>query len=106
MGTGPGLTPRSIGSRSGAENVTVTTAQLPAHAHAPRAGAFADEGSPAGNLWGGKRCVDQYSTDTPTVAMSGAAINNTGGNQSHNNMPPYIAVKYIIALVGIYPSRN
>ena len=34
------------------------------------------------------------------------SIDPAGGNQAHNNMQPYLAMNYIIALVGIFPSRN
>jgi microcystin-dependent protein len=39
-------------------------------------------------------------------SMSPSSIEPTGGNQAHNNMQPYLVLNYIIALVGVFPSRN
>jgi microcystin-dependent protein len=38
--------------------------------------------------------------------LSGAAVGAPGGSQGHNNMQPYLTVNFVIALVGIFPSRN
>ena len=106
IGQGTGLSNRPmIGDKSGAEGVALSSAQLPVHTHVPIAGEFVDEGSPLGNTWGGKRCIDQFSTQSPDVPMYSNAIDISGDGQSHNNMPPFIAVHYIIALQGLYPSR-
>jgi len=53
-----------------------------------------------------------YSTQTPNSAMHADSImisgstENTGGDQSHNNMPPYLTVNCSVALVGAFPSRS
>jgi microcystin-dependent protein len=41
-----------------------------------------------------------------TVAMAPQAIQVTGGNQPHDNMAPFLAVSFIIALEGIFPTQN
>ena len=41
-----------------------------------------------------------------TQDNSGITVSNTGGGQSHNNMPPFLSMRYIIATVGLFPSRN
>ena len=47
-----------------------------------------------------------YATTTTPVAMHAQAVNPAGGGQPHNNLQPYLALNYLIALQGIYPSRN
>jgi microcystin-dependent protein len=47
-----------------------------------------------------------YAAAATNVAMNPAAVQPSGGNIAHNNMPPYLAVYFVIALQGIYPSRN
>jgi len=34
------------------------------------------------------------------------SIGNSGGNQAHSNIMPYLAITFIIALSGVFPSRN
>ncbi len=111
-GTGPGLTPRSLGRRGGVEAVTLTDAQMPTHVHnvanLRASGNPADTSDPAGNSLG---LADVYSLVTPDVALNADSVSAdpntgaTGGDQSHSNMPPFLAVNFIIALVGVFPSR-
>ncbi len=107
QGSGPGLSPRSIGSRSGQEAVTLTVNQLTSHTHQAKVGGGeADAVSPGGNVWGEKELTKIYKTGNASVNMNAAAISNTGGSQSHGNMAPYQGINYIIALTGVFPSRN
>jgi microcystin-dependent protein len=105
-GHGPGLSDRRLGSKSGQERVPLTVNQIPGHSHTQ----FGDAGgtaanSPGGNLPGAGRIV-MYSENRRPVAMSANMITATGGSQSHTNMQPYLCVNFIMALVGIYPSRH
>jgi microcystin-dependent protein len=109
-GSGPGLTPRSLGESGGAENVTLQTTQLPAHTHA-MLGDSSGGGlpSPSGNTWGKKAArspTPLYQSGAPAAAMSQGALTTTGGSQPHNNLSPYTTLNFIICLQGIYPSRN
>ena len=112
--SGPGLTNRPLGSRSGTETNTLTTNQLPSHNHTATMRAESAPGStgnPTGNLLGVVTTgANIYAPPVPAteVSMSSDSIvvNNTGGNQSVNNMQPFTAVNYIIALQGTFPSRN
>jgi microcystin-dependent protein len=63
---------------------------------------------PANTVWAadGSRGVNLYATSTSTVAMSAQAVQLAGGNQPHNNVQPCLAVTFIIALQGIYPTRG
>jgi microcystin-dependent protein len=47
-----------------------------------------------------------YQTPGTVVNMAPEMIGSAGGSQAHENMQPYLAINFIIALVGIYPSRS
>jgi microcystin-dependent protein len=113
-GRGPGLTARRLGQRGGVENVTLTEAQMPSHNHAVIA-----DSTPGGFGGGGANTPDPVNHSLASTSASGqfyasgstnvVAMNpltNTGGGQSHNNLQPLIAINYIIALQGLYPSRS
>jgi microcystin-dependent protein len=88
----------------GLEAVTLSTPQLPVHTHAATASnPPGTSTSPAGAVWSGSS-KPAYSTATPTAAMSGAALAQAGGNQPHENMPPFLVINFIISCFGIYPS--
>jgi microcystin-dependent protein len=110
FGQGVGLTHHELGERGGTETVALTEAQLPAHHHALRAvKADAATRNPAANLLAKSRAVvPNYAAPNPSavVVMNDLAISETGGGQPHNNMPPFLAMNYIIALQGIFPSRS
>ncbi|MAE65355.1 MAG: phage tail protein [Phycisphaeraceae bacterium] len=105
QGSGAGLTPRQIGSRSGQETVTLGQNQLPSHTHPWQAANIAATSTqPVGNAPAIAQ-GDVYTSDITALNMSGSAIANAGGSQPHVNMMPFLAIHFIIALVGIYPSR-
>jgi len=107
-GSGPGLTIRNLGAKGGAEEVTMATSQLPSHDHGSLHGSssIGTTSSPAGNLLARSTTFDVYVNEEPVVGLAPAAIANSGGGQSHSNLQPYLCVNFIVALVGIYPSRN
>lgn len=108
MGNGAGLSPRTIGEVSGSETVTLTTQQIPSHTHLLNANAATGNvANPANNFWAAQPALLQYApASTPTSNMKANAIANTGGSQPHTNLQPYLAINYLIALEGIFPSRN
>ena len=106
-GRGPGLTSRRLGERGGVETVTLTEAQMPNHNHAVNASGRPVNAQNPTNLtyWGNGN--SQYAPSSSNVVpMSGGMLADAGGSQAHNNMQPYIAINFIIALVGLYPSRS
>lgn len=106
-GHGPGLSERRLGSKGGAEKVTLTVNELPSHTHPLQAsGQTALQTSPQGNVLGTTTSIDVYRVTSPDENMAAEAINTTGGSQSHTNIMPFLCVHFIIALVGIYPSRQ
>ena len=106
-GRGPGLTDRRLGQRGGVETVTLTEAQMPNHHHPFMASPSPGESpSPGGNAFGRPVGGSIYGAATNLVPMAEQALPAAGGSQAHNNMQPYLAINYIIALVGLYPSRS
>lgn len=102
FGQGPGLTERRIGTRSGSESHS----QPPTHTHQLRAvGANADQTSPAGNVPATAR-EDTYSGASSTDTNMGAGAIQSTGPATVDHMPPYLAVNFCIALVGVFPSRS
>jgi len=107
QGTGGGSS-YFIGQMAGVESVTLTTNQIPAHSHVPQAaiGAAGDPtDSPANNVWSGWT-GGQFTTQDPSVGLSAAAVGSAGGSQPHDNLPPFLAINFIISLFGVFPSQT
>lgn len=125
-GRGPGLSNYKLGQRSGVQGVTLNYLQLPSHNHltSVTAGGSAlfpvnstpggeDSADPAGHLlantgndiYTSEAATGNYGAPAPVVGET-ASLSNTGGTQSHENRRPYLAVNYIIAMFGVYPSRS
>ena len=103
FGQGPGLSPYALGQVSGEENHTLITSEMPAHTHAARASSGdATDTSPVGNVL----AAGGTYTATANQNMAAGAVTTTGGGFPHNNLPPYLALNFSIALQGIFPSRN
>jgi len=101
---GPGFI---LSQRAGFESVTLTANQIPFHSHQPLASnAAADSTNPANAVWGVATQARSYAAPPGDGAMNPAAIQNAGGSQPHANMPPFLAVSFIISLFGIFPSQN
>lgn len=107
-GPGPGLSPYAIGEMGGVEGVTLLATQMPSHNHGLNANsANGTSDSPVNGIMGRNASgVPQYSGGAPNATMAAAAIAATGGNQPHENRPPFLGLNYIIAMQGIFPSRS
>jgi microcystin-dependent protein len=106
MGQGQGLSPYTIGQLAGTENVTLLANQIPAHSHAPQCNSNAgDQGSPTNNFWAAS-AQQLYSNAAPAVMKNAGLILPAGGSQPHDNMNPLLVINFIIALSGVFPSRN
>lgn len=106
-GQGPGLSNRVIGEQDGVEAVTLQANQMPAHTHALQV--TSNPGTtddPSGRVLARPASsIPQYAA-TPTDNMAATSIGLAGGSLPHNNMPPFLAVTFAIALQGIYPARD
>ncbi len=106
-GSGPGLSPRALGARGGAEAVTLTVNQLPSHDHGPMqfSSAAGVSNDPAAAVPAASPSNDLWIEDVQTANLDATTVSITGGSGSHNNLMPYLCINYIIALFGIYPSE-
>jgi len=118
-GNGAGLSPVTLGQNGGTQNVTLTMSNLPGHTHSL-------------NVSGTVKSTLQQATQNAVIARSvdidtsvngnpaiyapagtavdtslaGGSIGMTGNSQPFSNLSPYLAVTHVIALQGIFPSRN
>jgi microcystin-dependent protein len=96
-----------LAETGGAEEITLTVSQIPAHTHPLVASTtLASSPDPGGNVLAQSRTasVDLYLEDDPSVNMAQTAIGPVGGSQSHTNVQPYLCVSFIVSLFGIFPS--
>lgn len=101
---GPGF---ALGQAAGAESVTVTTSQIPAHSHVPQANSgTASAASPSNNFWAANSTLSPYGNTAPTDGLAAAAVGSAGGSQPHDNMIPFLVVNFIISLFGVFPSQS
>jgi len=104
-----GMQGGNLGSAAGSESVTLTTQTLPAHTHAANCGGNGTSVSPVNAYWAQDPglSVGQYVNQAPGVAfMAADAIAPSGGGQPHANIQPYLCIRYIIALEGVFPPQN
>jgi len=119
-GNGAGLTPVSLGQVGGSESITLSVNNLPAHSHnlnvntglgntaAPGTTTYLAS-SPQTGSGPNSSSLDLYTTNAPNTNLSQAGIGtigNTGAASPFDNHQPYLAITYIIALQGVFPSRN
>lgn len=107
-GTGPGLSSFNLGQKGGAEQVTLTTQQIPAHSHGFKHTLDFDTNNTAqtGEQFGALLFDGYYNTPPAKTSIATPVIENTGGGQPVDIHQPYQCVNFIIALRGIYPSRS
>ncbi len=117
QGQGPGLSNYTLGEQTGTETVTLLTTQMPAHNHTLQLTAQVQVAS--GNPTT-EEAADAFLTTTGAPFYASSAAGNdhlggvtaagtsgiSGGSQPFDNRSPYLGLNYIIALQGIFPSRN
>ncbi|MEM7221469.1 MAG: tail fiber protein [Pseudomonadota bacterium] len=106
-GTGPGLTSRSLGAKGGVEQVTLGVNEMPPHSHGPLTDSRqATDATPAAGQVTADAEITMYTDSAPDTDMAAEGILNAGGTQPHTNMMPFLAVNFIVALTGLFPSQN
>ncbi|MGJ8616086.1 MAG: phage tail protein [Sulfitobacter sp.] len=113
QGNGPGLTNRQLGVKTGTETVTLNVTQMPQHKHSAHGtNEAADKHGPGTDMLAApydaetNAKINIYHDGPANKTFDPAMIGNTGGNLPHPNMQPSLALRYCVALQGIYPSRN
>lgn len=105
---GPGLSNYTLGQRGGTQSNTLTTNQMPSHNHTvnPKATAGEGETGDPANAFPSLTTEDVYHSAPDTTEMGQSTTSSTGGSTSVENRQPFLALNYIIALIGVFPSRN
>jgi microcystin-dependent protein len=93
-----------LGQSSGTESVTLQQNQLPQHGHIVMGASTGGSANPSGNTYGSGQQL--FSSASPSLAMSPNMVQTAGGSVPHENRMPYQCINYIIALFGVFPSRN
>jgi microcystin-dependent protein len=117
QGNGPGLTPVVLGEIAGAQNVTLLATQMPIHTHAATVTLNASQDgrpstdNPSGAVLdsGSGTNIFAAAPDGSTTMNAGAAtakVANAGGSLPFSVQNPYLGITFIIAMTGIFPSRN
>jgi microcystin-dependent protein len=105
-GTGQGLSTYGLGDQGGLETVVMSLGQMPTHGHLVNPATSATTKNPAGAVPGFTAAGASYAAPPSGAPMHSSMISLTGGSQPHQNLPPYLALNFCIALEGIFPSRN
>jgi microcystin-dependent protein len=95
------------GEAAGSDSVTLNIQQLPTHVHFLQASNVnATTDTPDSSVALATSALDLYRSPTNLVTMEPGTVSSVGGSQPHENRQPYLVLNYIIALQGIFPSRN
>jgi len=115
MGQGPGLSPYDIGQAAGSQNVTLLSTEMPSHMHTLNAttnpgttGTIGNTLLPATATGGAFFYVKPVSGQPDPVpqVLANQVCGMAGGSQPHSNLMPSLCITFMIALQGIFPSRN
>jgi microcystin-dependent protein len=94
-----------LAETGGAEEITLTVNQIPAHGHpflATSAGGTV--ATPVNGLLAESVSINPFIQDATNASMNAVAVSAVGGSQPHTNFQPYLCVDFIISLFGIFPS--
>jgi microcystin-dependent protein len=111
-----------LGQQGGQTSHTLIISEMAAHNHVVTANSAAATTNTPDPTTGGNRLLGQsngttgspvvpfganiYSTGGASTSLAPQSVTNVGGSQPHENMSPYLALNFIIALQGIFPSQN
>ena len=101
----------TLGQKGGNETIQLSIAEMPQHTHQARAtSSNVDSVDPSGRLLGEtggtQFSIIPYGDLTSPVDIGSMTVGTTGSGQGHQNMQPYLALNFCIALQGLFPSRN
>jgi len=94
-----------LAETGGAEEITLTVNQIPAHSHPLLASTEPTNTlNPGSNLLGTPATATPFFANPPNVNFAPQAVSPVGGSQPHTNFQPYLCIDFIISLFGIFPS--
>lgn len=107
-GQGPGLSLIDLGQSGGSDTVTLLESEMPLHSHEVRVvNALGDKDTPAEGIPAQSSIRSSaYAQTIDGSFMAPTAVAMAGGALPHNNMPPYLALGFYIALQGVFPPRT
>ncbi|MDQ5823259.1 MAG: tail fiber protein [Chloroflexota bacterium] len=106
-GTGPDGTVYQLGEMAGTEQETLTTQQIPNHAHPLTASTGpGTDALPTSNVLAQSGGAFVYIEDTATAALNPSSIQPAGGSQPHENTQPFLCINFIISLFGEFPRET
>ena len=97
----------SLGQKTGTEAHALLEREMPQHTHPARASASpGDSNMPARRLLAAEPGGAYMQNPASTIGLRSGIVGVTGGNAEHNNMMPFGVLNFVIALQGLFPSRN
>jgi len=109
QGQGPGLSSYTVGEQTGVEEVTLNSTEMPVHSHLVACNTGGgNQASPSGNLPAEESTGTSldYTNAASNAVMNTGMVQNAGSGLPHTNIQPVLCVNFIIAMVGIFPSRS
>lgn len=105
-GNGPGLSSRRLGESGGVSDVELSANQIPSHNHVIQGSGLGETtGNPDNATLADTTPLNNYAPLLDKEQLAADALANVGASRFHNNMQPFLGLNFIIALVGIFPSR-
>lgn len=95
-----------MGETGGQEQVQLTLGNLPIHTHVPNAVAAATTTDPTNATWAGSSSNPYGASSGTRTTMSASAVLPAGGSEPYVNVAPFLAVSFIIATEGVFPTMN
>ena len=96
-----------LGQKGGEEFHTVNQGEMPSHNHVAQAQPQnATTGAPNNNFLAGVPSFAYRTSITNLTPLQTGSVTNAGGGQPHENRQPFLVINVVIALQGVFPSRN
>jgi microcystin-dependent protein len=114
-GQGPGLQNYVLGQQGGTESQTILSSNMPAHTHSLSDPASTSQGTSntpgtdkilAKAVTPDRQEVNIYTTASPDTSLKSSSAGVAGNSLPLATRAPYLAINYIIAVEGVYPSRD
>ena len=95
-----------LGEHAGEEAHTITSSEMPAHTHNFMATAADGNNSAPPNNVLARTTNNIYGQPANLTTLKPQTVTNVGGSQAHTNLQPYLVINFVVALIGVFPSRN